>query len=239
MREKYDGEETFYPYIKLTTIIIVIIAILLAMWFWGLAILSNLDAFWRIFNPNQEAIIYQNKESVPPPPYISPLEAATKDKKITVKGYSLEGVLVRLFLNDKEFGSSRADKEGAFSFFNVELNEGLNTLYVKADAGGGVEGLPSKTINIKFQKTAPKVEITEPPDRASFSQKDNTITIRGRTDPAAIVTINGQKALVTSDGTFNYLFPLNDGDNKIIIESSDEAGNKTTVEKTVTFSRTF
>lgn len=247
MREKYNGqnylskksEEAVYPYLKLTTIIIVIIAILLAMWFWGLAIISNLDAFWRIFNPNQEAVISQNKESPPPPPYISPLPAATKDKKITVKGYSLEGVLVKLFLNDKESGSNRADKESAFSFFNVELNEGLNTFYVKADAGGGIESLPSKTVSIKFLKTAPKLEVVEPADRASFSQKDNTITIHGRTDPAAIVTINGQKALVTSDGTFSYLFPLNDGDNKITVEASDEAENKTTVEKTVIFSRTF
>lgn len=247
MREKYNGqnylnekgEEPIYPYIKLATIITVIIAILLAMWFWGLSILSNLDAFWRIFNPNQEAIISQNKENAPPPPYISPLSAATKDKKITVKGYSLEGVLVKLFLNDKETGSVRADKEGAFSFFDVEINDGLNIFTVKADAGGGVESLPSKAVSIKFLKTAPKIEITEPSDQANFSQKDNTITIRGRTDPASIVTVNGQKALVTSDGTFNYLFPLTDGDNKISVEAIDEAGNKTTVEKTVTFSRTF
>ena len=126
----------------------------------------------------------------------------------------------------------------AFSFFNIELNEGLNTFYVKADAGGGVESLPSKSVSIKFLKTAPKLEIIEPADRASFSQKDDTITIRGRTD-AVIVAINGQKALVTSDGTFSYLFPLSDGDNKITVEALDEAGNKTTVEKTVIFSRTF
>ena len=246
MREKYNGqnhlseksEEAVYPYIKLTTIVIVIIAILLAMWFWGLAIISNLDAFWRIFNPNQEAVISQNKEKTPPPPYISPLSAATKDKQITVKGYSLEGVLIKLFLDNKEVGSVRADKESAFSFFNVELNEGLNTLHVKADAGNGVESLPSKSVSIKFLKTAPKLEIIEPADRASFSQKDDTITIRGRTD-AVIVAINGQKALVTSDGTFSYLFPLSDGDNKITVEALDEAGNKTTVEKTVVFSRTF
>ena len=246
MREKYlgqnylgeNGEETFYSYVKLITIVTVIIAILLAVWFWGLTILSNLDAFWRIFNPNQEAVVSQNKENIPPP-YINPFETATKEKKITVKGYSLEGVLVKLFLNDKENGSVRTDKEGAFSFFNVELNEGLNNLHVVAESGCGVESLPSKSISIKYLKTAPKIEIIEPTDRASFSQKDNTITIRGRTDPSAIVAINGQKALVTSDGTFSYLFPLNDGDNKITVEAADEAGNKTTVEKTVIFSRTF
>ena len=249
MREKYKEqknvvgtpkeEETLYPYIKLATIVIVIIAILSAMWFWGLAIISNLDAFWKIFNPGRETAILQNKEKTPPPPYLAPLEAATKEKKITVKGYSLEGILVKLFLNDREVGSARADKEGSFSFFNVELDEGSNSLYVKADAGNGVESIPSKTLTVKYLKKAPLLEVSEPPDRAEFRQKDNTITIRGKTDPSAIVTINGQKALVTSDGTFTYLFPLSDGENKLTVESADEAGNKTTVEKIVSFSRTF
>ncbi len=44
MREKYSGRrylsekegENVYPYIKLTTIIVVIITILAAMWFWGM-----------------------------------------------------------------------------------------------------------------------------------------------------------------------------------------------------------
>lgn len=233
-----ETENKRHPHLKLFGLIAAIVALLVTLWSWGLSILSNLDTFWKIFDPDREVFVSQNKHNTPPP-YLNPLEPATKEKRITVSGYSTEGMLVRLFLNNTEFGSARADKEGAFLFSDIELNEGDNSLYVKADAGNESESTPSKTVSVKFLKKAPKLEIIEPADRAVFSQKANTITIRGHTDPTAIVMINRQKALVTSDGTFTYLFPLNDGENKLVIESSDEAGNKTTIEKLVTFSRTF
>lgn len=247
MKEKYSGRkylsekegENVYPYIKLTTIVVVIITILAAMWFWGIAILSNIDAFWKIFNPESDAILSSSKEKSPPPPYLLPLTGATKDPKVTVKGYALEGIMVKLYVNDKERDSVRTDKEGSFTFFNVDLTEGANTLLAKADAGNGIESPPSQTITVKLLNKPPQLEVTEPADRADLRQKESITSIRGRTDAAATVSINGQKALVTSDGTFTYLFPLNEGENKIVIESSDEAGNKTTVEKTITFARVF
>ncbi len=247
MREKYSGRrylsekegENVYPYIKLTTIIVVIITILAAMWFWGIAILSNIDAFWKIFNPGSDMTLSSNREKSPPPPYLLPLTGATKDPQVTVKGYALEGIVVKLYLNDKEVDSVRTDKEGSFTFFNVELSEGTNTLFAKTDNGNGLTSPPSQTTTVKLLKKPPPLEVTEPLDRADLKQKESITSVRGRTDATATVSINGQKALVTSDGTFTYLFPLNEGENKIVIESSDEAGNKTTVEKTVTFARVF
>lgn len=239
---KYAGGENaegFNSYFKLTTIIVVILGILAAMWFWGLAILSNLDAFWKIFNPQDETAIISHQAKTPPPPYLEPLPGATKEDKITVQGFAPEAALVKLFLNDQEFGSARADKEGAFAFFNVPLSEGANNFYAKTNVGGDVESAPSPTATVLFLKKPPKLEVSEPSDHAEFRQKENVITVRGQTDPRGQILINGQKVLVTGEGVFSYLFPLTEGENKIVVEALDEAGNKTTTEKTVTFSRTF
>lgn len=247
MREKYksqkyidsENEEKLNPYLKLTTIILTSVAILAAMWFWGVSILSNLDKFWKIFTPSSSNISTNNQNKIPPPPFISQLPSSTKDQQITVNGYSIDGLMVKLFVNEREVASTRADKEGSFTFFNVNLNDGDNTIYAKASDTKGLDSPASKSISVRLQKKSPKLIVSEPADRSEFKQKDNAITVRGSTDPLDIVTVNGQKAFVTSDGTFSYMYPLNDGENKLIIESTDDAGNKTTVEKTVTFSRVF
>ncbi len=51
----------------------------------------------------------------------------------------------------------------------------------------------------------------------------------GRTDPGSTVTVNGEPVDVDAQGTFSVLLPSDLGENEVVIEATDEAGNTSTV----------
>ena len=58
------------------------------------------------------------------------------------------------------------------------------------------------------------------------------IEIRGRTEPNARVMVNGQEAVVGSDGAFHHLTnPLPTGENVITVTAQNAKGDVNTVTK--------
>lgn len=219
----------------------IIILVLTAMYFWGLAVLSNINMFWQALNleiekPGEKARV----DKIPPsPPLISHLPVATKESKIDVKGFTEEGATVKLFVNDKELEKILADKDGAFAFEGIPLSEGKNTIYTQATDTAGNESQPSGKVTVEFDKIPPNLKVNEPKNLARFEQREEEITVKGRTEPDTKVTINGQQIIVDQEGRFASLYALKDGKNKLRIEAEDLAGNKTTIERTFFFSRIF
>lgn len=67
----------------------------------------------------------------------------------------------------------------------------------------------------------------------------DTFTVKGKAEPGARVYVNKQPATVLNDGTFSANVALKQGSNKLVITSTDPAGNTVTVTKTVEYSPPF
>ncbi|HOW03182.1 MAG: hypothetical protein KBH94_02185 [Caldisericia bacterium] len=94
---------------------------------------------------------------------------------------------------------------------------------------GKIEKSISFTIKPK-DVTPPILEIEEIP-AVSYEEK---LTIKGKTEPGAVLTINEKEVPVNEDGSFSVEIVLTMGENKIEIIAKDAAGNESKIEKIVT-----
>ena len=68
-----------------------------------------------------------------------------------------------------------------------------------------------------------------------FSQHGHVIEVKGRTEPGARVLVNGQEAIINSDGTFRHFTnPLPTGDNVITVTAQNQKGGSATNSQTIT-----
>ncbi len=75
--------------------------------------------------------------------------------------------------------------------------------------------------------TSPRLEVKSPQKDEKINQRK--ITVSGKTDKDATLTINGQVTTLTEKGNFEYQLTLQEGINNIIIESTKKNGKKTTL----------
>lgn len=207
------------------------------MYFWGTAIIYNLTNFWNVFTPAKANQFSQDLEPPLAAPVLASLPRAVKEDRLEISGFTKEGLAVTLFVDGQAFATTRAGKSGEFSFENVSLAEGNNEIYAKATGNQKVESPASAVVSVKYLKKPPFLEVINLPEKTDLHQKESLFAIKGRTDPDASLTINGSQVFVEGGGNFSYPFPLLDGENKISLEALDEAGNKTTLERTVNFTR--
>ncbi len=170
------------------------------------------------------------------PPVLDDTFSATNSATMTVKGIASKDQQIKLFVNGSIVDQQTTDNKGDFKFTNVNLNPGSNQIETKAYSGTTKESAYSNVLNITYLNKGPTLNIASPSDGQTFSGGSNqTLHIQGNTEPNCNVTINGSWAIVNSDGSFTYDFPLQNGDNHITFVSTDQAGNSTTVQRKVTF----
>ena len=127
---------------------------------------------------------------------------------------------------------------------NLTATEGSNTFYAWArDAAGNVSQPKSATITI----TPAAAEDAVKPNLAvstlatgAYTNKP-TLNISGTaSDEGGIqsVTVNGQPAVVTTEGTFSTALNLVPGENTITVIASDKSGNQQTDSRKVTYDPT-
>lgn len=75
----------------------------------------------------------------------------------------------------------------------------------------------------------PQVKIITP-TQTEF-RRDEVIKIIGKTEKEATITIFGDRIYQNKEGVFEFLFPLNNGDNKLNIEVIGANGKKTVINK--------
>lgn len=78
------------------------------------------------------------------------------------------------------------------------------------------------------------ITILEPADESMVDT--SPLTIRGRTDPAAVVSINGEMVDLDANGNFSFQATLEEGPNIFDIIASDEEGNDVTRQLVVFYS---
>ncbi len=213
---------------------ILTVAFLAFMIYFGLPLLAQISNFTYDLKKSNEPVEKSDK-TPPPPPHFNDLPSFTNKEKLDVSGYTEPGVTV--FLN-QDFGQEQvvSDNSGNFNL-TVNLKEGINELKSYSQDSAGNKSQETVTNSIVLDKKSPDLTISKPKDGDQFvGSKQKQINIEGQTEKDAEVQINDRHAVVSSTGSFTYVYGLNDGENKLEIKSQDLAGNITELTLTVTYS---
>lgn len=209
------------------------IAFIVFMFYFGLPIVARISNFTYDLKKSGEPV-ENSDQTPPPPPHFDNLPLYTKDENLEISGYSEAGVAIEIFNNDQK-KEILADSSGRFSTA-LKLNEGENTLYGYSQDSSGNKSLESETFKIYLDKKKPDLTVSKPKNGEEFiGSKQKQISIEGKTEKYAQIQINDRFVVVNSDGSFNYIYGLNQGENPLTIKSEDQAGNITEISIKVTF----
>ena len=128
---------------------------------------------------------------------------------------------------------------GGFIFLGIGLmslsaptSQPSDITFTPAKETSEKESLASKTLNLNYNNQAPTLKVTSPDDG---QQVTGPVTVSGQTDSDNQVFVNSTKVIVNSNGNFSAVYPLNEGDNNLIIKAIDKSSNSTEVTRKVTF----
>ena len=188
---------------------------------YGLPVLFNLTTL--ISNYKKPPTKISEKTITPTIPRLSEDLTATSSAKIKISGVADPKVTVELFQNDNSLGTVVAKDDGIFSF-DVTLTKNNNTVTAQAINDAGQKSGLSEPYQINFLNSPPKLEVSVFQDGV----------VSGSTDPGVTVSVNDRLIVVESNGKFSYILDLKNGENKIKVVATDQAGNQTTKELTAT-----
>ena len=144
---------------------------------------------------------------------------------LTVQGVTEPDTVV--WVND-DAQPITADNQGRFAF-QRKLVEGSNLIEVRVvDAAGNSARLGREVVLVT---TPPDVIVSQPADGVWTNQA--IAQIQGKAAPGSTVIVNGQPVTIEDDGDFHYEVLLNEGQNLIKVEATDDVGNVTTLERVV------
>lgn len=223
-------ERQIYRRIAITVVLSIVLLFLIFNW--GIRALVAVADFWDLIRTGRET---QATAVLPPfPPRLEPVASATNSATLVVRGFAAPGSSVELFLNGQSLGKKLVTNDNTFTFDDVILENGENQISALATDQAGNGSQPSGSLAITYKNKAPKLVINTPNDGQHFSGSgQQELKIFGKAEGANQVTINGFWATLVPDGTFTYNLRLNQGENKVTVVASDDAGNKTTNERTV------
>lgn len=223
-------------YLSLVGIVVVLFLLIK----FGIPALINFSLFLANGKDAQLAAKFQNNQQILIPPILTQSFSATNSASITVSGSAQPKEKVELFVNNSLIDITDTKDDGTFSFSNVTLNSGNNSITAKAKANNK-ESAVSNILNISYANKAPSLTVDSPSDGQTFSggsQQD--IVVKGKTDTGngdIRVTVNGFWAIVDANGNYTYTLHLNGGDNHITVIAQDSAGNQTQKDLTVHFNQ--
>jgi lipopolysaccharide export system protein LptA len=153
--------------------------------------------------------------------------AEVTESPILVSG-TVSDPLATVKVNDREVTVAN---DGTFSAF-VELDYVKNTITVSAT----VDGQPPVTKTVTVSRVL-VLELTSP--RYVVEVTNDRATITGIVSPpSATVTVNGQEATVTRDGSFTITVQLAYGTNTIVVSATDPVTETVTIVRLLTLELT-
>jgi hypothetical protein len=162
----------------------------------------------------------------PRPPSISSPVTATHSATIKVSGFSEADSEVVLVLNGQEANRTTTASDGTFEL-DVSLGSNENDLAFFAIDKAGNESEASRSYAVTYDAEPPTIELESPQDGQQFElRKNQTITVKGKTEANAKVYLNGRLIFANSDGSFSTTYQLAEGDNELRIRAVDKAGNE-------------
>lgn len=161
----------------------------------------------------------------PPPPEFSYIPSAANSPQITLNGISEPGVVVHLFVNGPETDTTTADSEGLFTFPNIPLKEGNNTIFARSTDQNNNESEKSETLAIMLDTKKPEIKIDTPKNGETVRNLNDRVEVTGQLNERSTVHVNDRLAVTKPDNTFEILLGVEEGDVQIKVEAQDEAGN--------------
>lgn len=219
----------------LTLIICGVLLYILLVWFIP-TFIGGLSFLNRFKNPGTTYKSVSESALLAPPVLNIPYET-TNSATIYIRGYTMAETSVEIYLNDELKSTIKSTSDGSFISDPVTLDLGKNSISGKTIDVSGNKSYESKPIIITFSNEKPILEVNDPQDNLVITGGDKKVTVNGKTnsDKEIIVTINGNQAIVNSEGNFSQIVEINDGDNNISIIATDKAGNTTEVARKVTY----
>lgn len=211
--------------------------LLYALFTWILPTLIGSLSFVNRLKPiPQKEIPISENTSLAPPVLNIPFEA-TNTASIKVKGYSIPGTQVEIYLDDQLQTTIKASENGNFLSDSINLELGTNNISGKTIDDKNNRSLSSKPIRIFYSNEKPKLEIKDPPDNQIIKGGDKKMTITGSTDSDhdITITINNTRTIVDSNGNFSQVVDIQEGDNNIVVLAIDSATNSTQLTRKVTY----
>ena len=201
--------------------------------FLGLPVLAKFAGF--LTDLKESGLPIEINDTTPPaPPRLDNLPEYTNEFSVEVKGTTEAGASVTLFLNNDE-EELVVNKDGEFNFI-FKLDRGENTVSVKARDAAGNESQETSVYKIIFDNEPPELEITSPEDGKEFyGSKERQVSINGKTEESASVTVNDRIVAVDASGNFTFVTTLSEGENGFTIKTEDKAGNSTEASLTLRF----
>lgn len=162
----------------------------------------------------------------PNPPLLVNVPHAAKDYTVSLNGFAAAGLTINLFVNGPQVDTTTVGADGQFTFNNVTLIDGNNTIFARAIDKDNNQSDPSTQYTVVVDKEKPKIDIEYPKDGNTIRNLDKRVTIKGKVNKKATLIINDKTAVLRPDLTFEFLLGLIEGDNEIRIKATDEAGNE-------------
>ena len=159
-------------------------------------------------------------------PIFSNIPKATNKEVMTLNGIAKPGSEIKLFVNGPETSSTTTDSEGLFTFIDIGLVEGANTIFAKAIDTDNTESPASEIITIELDKKAPDIQMESPKDGDIVKNLDKRIFVKGKVNEKSTIKVNDKLAILKNDLTFEVILGVEEGDLEIKVEATDEAGNK-------------
>lgn len=203
------------------------IVLLFVMFTYGPDLLIKLSLLFNKPSQNQTTHTTTDDSQYIEPPTIDPMFESTNSASVTIQGEGVPQQTIKLYLNGNFADQTTVNSEKKFSFSNITLDKGPNEFKTKSVTDNKKESDYSSPITITYRDKAPSLDITSPQDGQTLSKGSSPIKVTGKTDNGARVTVNDFWAIMNGDGTFSYLYSLQDGDNTIKITATDDANNKT------------
>ena len=147
------------------------------------------------------------------------------EEMLTIQGITESDAIV---LVDGDPRPIAVDSQGRFSV-QYRLNEGSNSFNIQSSDPAGNTAYIAREIILVTQP--PDIVLTTPSEGEWFNNQ--MINVNGQTTSGAMLSINGQAVVADDDGQFQHQLLLNEGDNTIKIEATDDFGNKTFLERAV------
>lgn len=131
------------------------------------------------------------------------------------------GRQIEATLNNGSAVTAPIDANGHFAL-PLTLKEGPNAILVAIVAGRDTIATTSRTIVL--DRLPPVLTLTRP--KAGDIVDGPNVTVEGKTEPYATVTVNDRSVVVGSDGTFSETFTAPFGPVAITVVARDRAGNE-------------
>jgi len=215
--------------------IILTLTLAFVLVFVGIPLLIRVAIF--LGNLRTSSKLPEQTDTIPPSPprIIVPFEA-TNSAQFSLKGFTEPGADIKLYNSGLSFGETVADSEGSFTIENLELTSGRNEITAVAQDAAGNESQSSMSAVVDYDTAPPDLEITQPEEGKTITGFEDEITIEGKTEEGAKISINGRLVIVGPEGDFNYQYSLEEGENTFIIIAQDKAGNQTEKELKANYS---